>query len=54
MDLAGTWALDNTSVRFDYAADTFLRDMTFSYSSNRLSGEATFSRVTINVVLREQ
>ncbi len=55
MDLAGTWTLDQNdgSVAFEHASDTFLRDMTFAYSSNRLSGEATFSGVTINVVLRK-
>ena len=55
MDLAGTWTLDQNdgSVAFEHASDTFLRDMTFSYSNSRLSGEATFSGVTINVVLRK-
>ena len=55
MDLAGTWTLDQNdgAVAFEHASDTFLRDMTFSYSNGRLSGEATFSGVTINVVLRK-
>ena len=55
MDLTGTWALDSNdgSVAFEHASDTFLRDMTFSYFNSRLSGEATFSGVAINVVLRK-
>jgi hypothetical protein len=52
-DLVGTWSLDGATVTLDHEADTFLRDMPFTFSSGRLSGEATFSGVTIVVVLRK-
>ncbi len=51
MDLAGTWTLEGDSVEFEHVADTFLRDMTFSYANGKLTGDATFSDVMINVVL---
>lgn len=53
-DLAGTWSLSDSEVTLDHPADTFLRDMTFSYSDGTLSGTAAFSGVQIAVVLRRQ
>jgi hypothetical protein len=50
-DLAGTWTLAGTMVTLDHTADTFLRDMAFTVSGNRLLGEDTFGDVTITVVL---
>lgn len=52
-DLAGTWALAGTTVTFAQGADTFLRDMTFSYSEGRLSGMETFGGATITLVLTQ-
>ncbi len=51
--LTGTWALVGTTVTLDHAADTFLRDMSFTVSGDRLSGEMTFGEETITVVLEK-
>lgn len=53
VDLTGTWSLDGTTVEFSHAADTFLRDMPFTYSGGRLSGTATFG-VAVEAVLTRQ
>jgi hypothetical protein len=50
-DLTGTWALAGSQVTFQHSADTFLRDMPFTVDAGRLIGEATFSGVTVRVVL---
>ena len=50
-DLTGTWMLQGSTVTLDHVADTFLRDMSFTVSGNRLSGQETFDEVTISVVL---
>jgi hypothetical protein len=50
-DLTGTWALAGSQVTFQHSADTFLRDMSFAVDAGRLTGEATFSGVTVRVVL---
>jgi hypothetical protein len=50
-DMAGTWTLAGSTVEFTQAADTFVRDMSFVASENRLTGDATFSGTTIHVVL---
>jgi len=50
-DMAGTWTLTGSTVDFAQAADTFVRDMTFTAEPNRLRGSATFSGTTIRVVL---
>jgi len=50
-DLAGTWTLQGSTVTLDHPADTFLRDMRFTVNGHQLSSEATFSDVTITVVL---
>ena len=50
-DLAGTWTLTGSTVRFTQAADTFVRDVFFVASENRLTGDATFSGTAIHVVL---
>ena len=51
IDLAGTWTLTDGTVTFDQTGDTFVRDVPFTAERNRLSGEGTFSGVTIRVVL---
>jgi hypothetical protein len=50
-DLAGTWALRDSTVTLDHAADTFLRDMTFTVRGRQLFGEETFTGVTVSIVL---
>ena len=50
-DLAGTWALVGNTVTFSQTADTFIRDVAFTAGPNRLTGEDTFSGVTIRLVL---
>ena len=50
-DLAGTWTLTGSTVRFTQAADTFVSDVFFVASENRLTGDATFSGTAIHVVL---
>jgi hypothetical protein len=50
-DLAGTWALVGNTVTFSQTADTFIRDAAFAAGPNRLTGEDTFSGVTIRLVL---
>ncbi|HEV8357148.1 MAG TPA: hypothetical protein VGQ17_10330 [Gemmatimonadales bacterium] len=50
-DLAGTWTLTGNSVRFTQAADTFVRDVFFVASENRLTGDATFNGTAVHVVL---
>lgn len=50
-DLTGTWALSGSTVELDHAADTFLRDMSFTVSGTRLLGDATFGDLRIQVTL---
>ncbi|HYC31874.1 MAG TPA: hypothetical protein VEB59_06255 [Gemmatimonadales bacterium] len=50
-DLTGTWALNGSTVTFDHTADTFLRDLQFQATRNRLTSEATFFDETIRIVL---
>jgi hypothetical protein len=50
-DLTGTWTLSDTTVTFEHEADTFLRDVEFIASRNRLSAEETFAGHTIRLVL---
>jgi len=49
-ELTGSWTLNGDTVELSHAADTFLRDMTFTAEGMQLSGQATFG-VTITVVL---
>lgn len=49
-DLTGTWSLDGQIIRFDHAADTFVRDMDFLYNDGTLTGDETWS-VRVQVVL---
>lgn len=50
-DLTGTWTLQGSTVTFDQPGDTFIRDVPFSVSHNRLSAEGIFDGNTIAVVL---
>lgn len=50
-DLIGSWRLEDSTVTFFQAADTFVRDMAFRAERGRLVGEGTFDGVTIRIVL---
>jgi hypothetical protein len=50
-DLAGTWTLTDSTVTFSQDADTFIRDVEFTASENRLTGEETFGEETVQLVL---
>ena len=47
----GTFAITNGIVRFDQAADTFVRDMPFTPAGKTLSGNVDFSGSRVIVVL---
>jgi hypothetical protein len=49
-DLTGTWSIVNGRVELQHEADTFLRDMPFTWSDGRLVGQETWS-VTVRVEL---
>jgi len=50
-DMVGTWTLTGSTVDFNQAADTFVRDMSFVATENRLTGDATFGGTNVHVVL---
>lgn len=50
-DMTGTWTLVGSTVEFAQTADTFVRDMPFTASVNRLQGQEMFSNTTIRVTL---
>jgi hypothetical protein len=50
-DMAGTWTLTESTVVFAQTADTFVRDMAFTASRDRLSGEETWGSYTVRVTL---
>jgi hypothetical protein len=50
-DLAGTWALDGSTVGFDQQSDTFISELDFTASENRLTMEGTFTGETVRLVL---
>lgn len=50
-DMAGTWTLEGSTVRFAQAVDTFVRDMPFTASPNRLVGDALFGGTRIEFTL---
>ena len=52
--MAGTWTLSGTTIDFQQDADTFVRDMPFTYTDGALSGDRTFDEVRVQVVLVEQ
>ena len=53
-DLAGTWALADSTVTLDHAADTFLRDVPLTVKDDRLTWSGTFNGVTIKVQLERE
>lgn len=50
-NMAGTWALNGSTVTFDQSADTFVNDMNFTVQGNTLVGDQTFSGVRVQVTL---
>ena len=50
-DLTGTWTLTDSTVTFDHEGDTFIRDVEFTATRNRLTGEETFEDQTVRLVL---
>jgi hypothetical protein len=53
-DLAGTWSLTDSTVTFEQPQATFLPDIQFVASANRLTGEGTFSGGTLRLVLTKE
>ena len=53
-DMAGTFVLENESLTLTQAADSFVRDLTWTVDGDRINGTGTFSGVTITVVLSRQ
>lgn len=51
VDLAGTWALAGDTVTFSQTEDSFIRDVDFVASENRLTGEGTFDETDVLLVL---
>ena len=50
-DMAGSWALSGRIVTFTQSADTFVRNMTFAFVNNTLSGTAVFSGTRVQLLL---
>ena len=50
-DMAGTWVLTGDIITFNQAADTFVRNVAFIASKNRLSGDQQFSSNRIRITL---
>jgi hypothetical protein len=50
-DLAGTWSLTDSTVTFDQSAATFIPQLEFVASANRLTAEGSFSGGTLRLVL---
>lgn len=46
-DLAGTWSLTGDRVTFDHAADTFLRDVVFTWAEGELRSDNAYARVVL-------
>jgi hypothetical protein len=51
VDLTGTWTLSGSTVTFDQAGDTFIRDVEFTAEQNRLTGEGDFDDASIRLIL---
>ena len=49
--LQGGWHLDGSTVTFTHDADTFLRDMDFTYAEGQLVGMEEFGDIVIELVL---
>lgn len=51
VDLTGTWSLTGDTVTFSQTGDSFIRDVDFVASENRLTGEGTFDDTSLLLVL---
>ncbi len=51
VDLTGTWTLTGDTVTFSQTEDSFIRDVDFVASENRLTGEGTFDDTDVLLVL---
>ena len=52
--MAGTWTLSGSTVRFMQSADTFVRDMEFTYADGTLVGDETFGGTRIQITLSRE
>jgi hypothetical protein len=50
-NLTGSWSLAGTTVRFDHANDTFLKQMPFEFTGSALVGDRTLSDRRYQVTL---
>jgi hypothetical protein len=50
-DLTGTWTIVGSTVDFEHDADTFIRDMDFTFDGNTLVGDRTFTGGRVQVTL---
>ncbi len=53
VDMVGTWALNDETVTFMQAADSFVRDMAFDVGENRLSSDLTSGDDRVIAVLKK-
>lgn len=52
--MVGTAIVNGTTVEFEQAADTFVRDVTWTLVGNTLVTNSTIAGVTLNIVLTRQ
>ena len=52
--MVGTAIVNGSTVEFDQAADTFVRDVTWTITGNTLVTNSTVAGVTLNIVLTRQ
>jgi hypothetical protein len=50
-DMAGTWTLVGDIVTFSQAADTFVRNVPFVATANRLTGDQQFTSTRVRIAL---
>ena len=50
-DMAGTWVLTRDIVTFNQSADTFVRNVAFIATQNRLTGDKQFSTTRVRITL---
>lgn len=51
LDLSGTWTMQDRTVRFSNAADSFVRDMSFMVVGSALVGDYTNATTRVRLVL---
>lgn len=49
--MAGTWTLSGNTVEFTQSADSFVRNMAFTASRNRLEGQKDFGGTVVRVIM---